>query len=191
NIDETLYDQIFTFNLQGIQEIERLKGDDINRYLLSAGTTGSSQLLQIEQDLTKEMERIFLPRGQKPVINQALKHVKEVDQTLRKAKMNQADYEKCNEEENQLQEKMKQMMEKNTQDETKLHEINQLLNHWSLIEERDVLLAKKQELGSISFPIDGSMRHDQLVEKLSIHKSHSHTLQDRINEYMRELQHIQ
>lgn len=191
NIDETLYDQIFTFNLQGIQEIERLKGDDINRYLLSAGTTGSSQLLQIEQDLTKEMERLFLPRGQKPVINQALKHVKEVDQTLRKAKMNQADYEKCNEEENQLQEKMKQMMEKNTQDETKLHEINQLLNHWSLIEERDILLAKKQELGSISFPIDGSIRHEQLGEKLSIHKSHSQTLQDRINEYMRELQHLQ
>lgn len=190
-IDESLYDQIFTFNLQGIQEIEKLTGDDINRYLLSAGTTGSNQLVKIEEELTKEMDRLFLPRGQKPLINQALKHVKEVDQALRKAKMNQAGYEKCNEEKNQLQEEMNQLIQNNKVNEAKLSEMNQMLNHWSFIEERDVLLAKQGQLGTISFPIDGSIRNEQLVEKLSIHKSHYNTLQDRIHEYERELHHVQ
>ncbi|NMH69576.1 AAA family ATPase [Bacillus sp. RO3] len=86
NLDRTTYQNIFSFNLEGLQNIQRLKKEDLNRYLFSAGSTGTDLLLQMDQDWQKERERLFKKSGRKPMINTVLTELKSLEKQVREGK---------------------------------------------------------------------------------------------------------
>ncbi|HVH95726.1 MAG TPA: AAA family ATPase, partial [Bacillus sp. (in: firmicutes)] len=54
SVDKSLFQSIFSFNLQGLQNVHHIKGEDIGRFLFSTGTVGSDRLLKAENELAKE-----------------------------------------------------------------------------------------------------------------------------------------
>jgi uncharacterized protein YhaN len=85
-MDRATYQNIFSFNLEGLQNIQRLKKEELNRYLFSAGSTGTDLLLQLEQDWQKEREQLFKKSGRKPKINEVLSQLKALEKQVREGK---------------------------------------------------------------------------------------------------------
>jgi len=84
-MDRRMYQSIFSFNIHGIQDVGRMKGEDISKYLLAAGTFGTDTLMNVEQHLQKEQDALFKPNGQVPnnpfpfLVNSRLKTEHRVD----------------------------------------------------------------------------------------------------------------
>ncbi|MEH7273728.1 AAA family ATPase, partial [Neobacillus vireti] len=94
NMDKGLYQAIFSFNIHGLQNIHQMKGEELGRFLFSTGTLGTERLAKTEAELQKELEARFKPSGKKPVINEKLKAVHELNSELTKAAAKNQEYEK-------------------------------------------------------------------------------------------------
>lgn len=86
-IDKTIFQAIFSFSVHGLQDIHSMKGDELGRYLFSAGTLGTDKLFHTESRLQKEMEQRFKPGGKKPLLNEKLKELREAQASLKNAEM--------------------------------------------------------------------------------------------------------
>ncbi|SDI74621.1 ATP-binding protein [Alteribacillus bidgolensis] len=84
NMDRTVFQGIFCFGLEGLSEIEQLKGDALNRYIYEAGMTGTKRVFQMDKDIDSELSALFKPKGKKPVINKSIKELNSQLMELRK-----------------------------------------------------------------------------------------------------------
>ncbi|PFA62583.1 hypothetical protein CN378_20375 [Bacillus sp. AFS015802] len=91
-MDRSTYQNIFSFNLEGLQNIQRLKKEELNRYLFAAGSTGSDLLLKQEQDWQKERDQLFKKSGRKPKINEVLSQLKALEKRVREGKEKNEQY---------------------------------------------------------------------------------------------------
>ncbi|PFG07185.1 uncharacterized protein YhaN [Bacillus sp. es.034] len=85
-MDQSTYQNIFSFNLDGLQNIQRLKKEELNRYLFTAGSTGTDLLLKLSQDWQKERELLFKKSGRKPKINVVLSELKDLEKQVKEGK---------------------------------------------------------------------------------------------------------
>jgi Uncharacterized conserved protein len=69
-IDRMLYQDVFCFDLDGLNGIEKKKPSELNHLLLGAGMTGSRDLTSLEQYLDKKTRAIFKKSGKNPALNQ-------------------------------------------------------------------------------------------------------------------------
>lgn len=92
SVDKSLFQSIFSFNLQGLQNVHHIKGEDIGRFLFSTGTVGSDRLLKAENELAKELESRFKPNGRNPLLNTKLKELRNLRTELQKAEENNEQY---------------------------------------------------------------------------------------------------
>jgi uncharacterized protein YhaN len=92
SMDKSLYQSIFSFNLQGLQNVHQLKGEELGRFLFSTGTVGSDRLLKAENELAKELESRFKPNGRNPLLNIRLKELRSLHNELQKAEKNNEQY---------------------------------------------------------------------------------------------------
>ncbi|MFB4163732.1 AAA family ATPase [Alteribacillus sp. JSM 102045] len=75
NMDRSIFQGIFCFGLEGLSEIDQLKGEALNRYIYEAGMTGTKQVFKMEQEIEEEMADLFKPKGKKPIINKNIKEL--------------------------------------------------------------------------------------------------------------------
>jgi len=92
-MDKATYQSIYSFNIHGLQEVHKLKGEDLNRYLFSASAVGSDQLMETESLLEKEMDKWFKPNGSRPLLNVQLNQLNETHKSVNEAKKEIANYE--------------------------------------------------------------------------------------------------
>ncbi|RKJ08365.1 nucleoside triphosphate hydrolase, partial [Butyricicoccus sp. 1XD8-22] len=91
-MDKKMYRSIFSCDLQGLQEIQHLKEEEIGKYLIAAATIGTDGLLRVEQQIQKELQELFKPGGRRPMLNDLLKNLRQQDQQLKRAKQESAAY---------------------------------------------------------------------------------------------------
>ena len=91
-MDKNLFQSIFSFNLQGLQNVHQIKGEDLGRFLFSTGTVGSDRLLKAENELAKELESRFKPNGRNPLLNAKLKELRSLRTELQKAEETNEQY---------------------------------------------------------------------------------------------------
>ena len=92
SVDKNLFQSIFSFNLQGLQNVHQIKGEDLGRFLFSTGTVGSDRLLKAENELAKELESRFKPNGRNPLLNTKLKELRSLRTELQKAEETNEQY---------------------------------------------------------------------------------------------------
>src|SRR5699024_11042736 len=79
-LDVSIYQAIFSFDLEGLQGLQQLQADELNDYLFHAGTTGQFSIRQLEKKLEKKQGELFLPKGQRPLLNAQLKQLEKLEQ---------------------------------------------------------------------------------------------------------------
>ncbi|MBM7586421.1 uncharacterized protein YhaN [Bacillus pakistanensis] len=165
-MDKTTYQSIFSFNIHGLQNLHRLKEEDINRYLFSAGLTGTDLLLQLENQWQKEMDGLFKKAGRKPIINEKLTRIRELEYKLQKAKEKNKDYSLHIGQLERVSADVKEInLEINDLDQKK-QRVKQWLDSWSLVEEYHHLIKHTSINKAPDFPVDGVKRYEKWQERL-------------------------
>ncbi|MFC4619079.1 AAA family ATPase [Camelliibacillus cellulosilyticus] len=82
-LNRELFAAIFSFDLNGLNGIDRLHWDDLNRFLFSAGMVGSSKIFEVEDALEKKIAGLFKPSGRVPEINQLLTEIKALNAKMK------------------------------------------------------------------------------------------------------------
>ncbi|WP_077615148.1 AAA family ATPase [Caenibacillus caldisaponilyticus] len=93
-VDREIYEAVFCFDLDGLNGIERMKADELNRYLFSVGMAGSARIHELEKTLEKRAGELFKPGGRNPAANQTLAELKALSEQLKSWEAKLADYRK-------------------------------------------------------------------------------------------------
>ena len=165
-VDKSTYQSIFSFDLNGLSELQRLSENEVSRFMLSAGLLGSDDLLKAEQHLQKEMDANFKPGGKVPKINQLLMDTKTAYESLNQAGQEQDRYE-------QYKSDFRQFSEEKEQTEDRLRKLrddiktcrNYLAAEPLLLEEAR-LSQKLKEMEGIIIPAEAEEQFQQLKKAL-------------------------
>ena len=189
NFDKGLFQAVFSFNLHGLQNIHQMKGEEIGKFLFSAGTLGTERLAKTESLLQKELESRFKPSGKKPILNGKLQVLHELNQELKKSAARNKEYEALVGNREHLLQEIEEL-------HGRLHEIQELkekLNEWSRIEnivkEEKRIKKELDGLGEINdFPARGIERLEKLMELIHPCKAKVSNTGDRIEQVKLELE---
>lgn len=180
-VDKGLFQSIFSFNLQGLQNVHQLKSEELGRFLFSTGAVGSDLLLRADMELQKELELRFRPNGKKPLLNEKLTALKEKHQQLKIAESNNSQYEELLKNRGRLEEsyieaeKKFRALEKES---TRLQEWGKIVAD---VKEKEVLEKKLERYAELTFPSDGLKRWEAIKEQILHSESRLKHLQRKID----------
>ncbi|WP_071459068.1 AAA family ATPase [Bacillus massilinigeriensis] len=163
-IDKNFYQSIFSFGFQGLQNIHNMKGEELGRFLFSAGALGGDKLMAVENDLVSRMEQLFKPGGKKPELNAALTELKELQESLKKAEKESAEYLRLLKEKEEHEQKLFSIQNELDQKNRRLARLKLLKQAMPWIVEGDKL---KKNLNDqpVAFPEGGLSRLDSILER--------------------------
>lgn len=164
-MDKGTFQSIFSFDLHGLQNIHQLKGEDLGRYLFSAGALGTERLLNAEKLLQKEMEQRFKPGGKRPQLNEKLKELREVYEALKKAESENKDYEQLMTDRGETERKLNDLSVQLVNSDSRVYKLKEIERVWPLMIEEKQLKTQLTEYENLSFPTDGISRLDRLIEQ--------------------------
>lgn len=162
------FEAIFSFSLLQLQGFEKMTEEELTRTLLSSGTTGIDTLAVVENQLIKELGELFKPTGRKPLINQKIEELRELETTYKHQREEVEKYEPSIKRLNELE----TIVEKIDQQEKKISMQLQRYLEWKQLKplkEKEIKLY--QELNLVKhqlFPTDGIRRFELIKDKLNI-----------------------
>lgn len=163
-MDKPLYQSIFSFNLQGLQNIHQLKKEDLGRFLFSTGAVGTDRLVSINSTLQKELDEKFKPSGKKPVINEKLKELKEVYGQLKSSENKNEGYWQMVRQRDELAEEISQLAQIEEDLLQELHQLQEWKKLEPVVKELEYVKEKIKEKPPTKFPVDGIKRLDQIIQ---------------------------
>ncbi|MFP7472687.1 AAA family ATPase [Niallia taxi] len=179
-VDKGLYQSIFSFNLDGLQNIHGLKSEEIGRFLFSTGVIGSDLIARTDTELQKELDARFRPNGKKPVLNELLVSLKDAHQQLKNA-------EKTNEQYSgllQRREELAQELEAEEDNAVSLKEDINKLESWleaaPIVAQTELLESKEEKYADLTFPNAGMDRWDRIKDRILTVQSRIQHVQNKI-----------
>jgi uncharacterized protein YhaN len=191
NVDKGLFQAIFSFNLHGLQNIHQMKGEEIGKFLFSAGTLGTDRLVLAEHELQKALDARFKPGGKKPLINEKLQELSNLNKELNLAASKNQEYESFVQQKNLLEQEMDEIHKTIKDLQTKV----EILNEWKKIEsfvkeEKWIRNELDKLMDANPFPPRGIQRLEALKPLLSSNKAQMISVSDRINHLKNEMEHL-
>lgn len=165
-MDKATYQAIYSFNIHSIQNVHKLKGEDVSRYLFSASAVGSERLMETENLLVKEQERLFRPHGKNPELNRSLNQLQETAKKLTAAKQAINRYEDLLEQLEKTEKTLQQMREKVQDIDRSIIEKKEWNRAYPLVVEKIELEKQLEKIGNPPFPHEGMRKLEQLESEL-------------------------
>ncbi|WP_075981534.1 ATP-binding protein [Bacillus massilinigeriensis] len=190
NMDKGMYQSIFSFNLQGLQNVHLLKNEDLGKFLFSAGTFGSERLMDVEGMLQKELDLTFKPNGKKPLLNERLIELKQAQLNLQRAGEQNNQYIKLIREIEEIQSKIYQSQSIHKSLVIEIQELNKWKNLIPLIREEQALLDELLPYEGLNFPVDGMKRLDQLDQFIKPYEGQLKSIEERIHSILDFLEEV-
>ncbi|MBN8199006.1 ATP-binding protein [Bacillus sp. NTK034] len=191
HIDKGLYQSIFSFNIHGLQNINQMKGEDLGRYLFSAGSLGTDHLVSAENILQKELESRFKPNGKKPSLNVKLKEMKQLHQELKKAEQNNEQYWALLREKENLENDLNRLHQRLDQAQQELLRLKEWQDLYPLIAEEQELFKEREKFTDLSFPANGLALLEKLESMIQPLEGRRASLESRIIILEQELENNQ
>jgi uncharacterized protein YhaN len=191
NIDKGLFQSIFSFNLQGLQNIHQMKKDDIGKFLFSAGTLGSEHLSITEMELQKELDTRFKPGGKKPSLNEKLFTLHQFNDELKKAVGKNQEYEQLIEEKEAIQKELTQNQESLNYFQERINKLGEWKKIHPLVMEAKWVCDEMNTLEKIHFPVKGIERFEKLNQLIQPYMAQISSLKERMIKIKNELETLQ
>lgn len=161
------YQSIFSFSALDLNDLRRMKEDDLGEVLLGIGLTGSNNIYSIEKRLDTKIGELFKPYGKKPAINQQLESLNDLFTSLQAYKSEEANYKGKKEEIALLSQEMNQLQSELQKGKFQLSTIEKQLHALPMIHDYQQLTAEfKKYPAAIAFPENGVERFEKVKEKL-------------------------
>lgn len=161
----TDFEAIFSFSLLQLQGFEKMTEEELTRTLLTSGTTGMDMLTNVETQFVKEMGELFKPTGKKPLINQKIEELRELEFEWKSQMEEVQKYEPSIKRLHELELIIAKMIE---QEKSISDQLQQYLRWKQLkpIKEKELELAQALEkVKHITFPVDGIRRYESIKDK--------------------------
>jgi uncharacterized protein YhaN len=166
-MNKRIYTSIFSFGIQGLQDIQTIKADDLSHYLLSTSVLGNDQLIELEKKIVKEMDSLFKPSGKKPELNQDLEGTALLSQQVHATKGHMLDYQQLVITEQTVESEINEIKEEIQAISLLNEKLNVFEQYHPLKTEWNTVRAAQECLGEKpKFPVDGIQRLDQLLSNL-------------------------
>lgn len=183
-MDKSLYQNIYSFNIHGLQGVHHLRSEDVGRFLFSSGVVGTDALLSLENKLVKEMDGIFKPSGKKPILNHEITILKEEHANIVKWQNQNNEYIDLLERKSDIEKGLDKLEHQKALLQSKIHEADRLKSIQPLLEESQTLQRHLEKLPSFEpFPEDGIKRLDQLQSQLKPYEAQLSALQQKVEEW--------
>ncbi|WP_171310404.1 ATP-binding protein [Enterococcus cecorum] len=145
-LDSQLFEQVFTFDQEQLQQITQLDEKHLQSALLSLGITGSQQLfLQAEQE-EKERNKIFTSRGRVLPLNQKLAEYQALQANIYTLAEKQKELAAQSQQLQSLKNAQKDLQKQWLSVQKQAQQIKQQQTHFSLFEEYQSLQQKDLQL---------------------------------------------
>ncbi|WP_113928240.1 AAA family ATPase [Bacillus sp. P14.5] len=191
-MDKAAFQGIYSFNIHGLQEISKLKEEDINRYLFSSGMTGTDALFKLEEQWQKELDRLFKKAGKKPEINQKLMEIKHIELQLKKAREKNENFTLLQEKKKNAEESLAAIREESDRRLEELNLIEALEKSWKDLCEYQDIRERLAELENLhSFPVNGLQRFEKWQSQHVHQKSAMEVTRTRLTELNETLEESQ
>lgn len=185
-MDKSIYQAIFSFNVHGLQNIQAMKGEELGKYLFSAGTLGTDKLFNAESALIKELELRFKPSGKKPLMNEKLKELKEVQTSLKQAEHQNEHYSELLSEKEAIERKIAQLEKNINEYEQRDAKLKEYKRNEQMVIEEAALQRKLEEYGPVVFPQDGLLRFEKIDQQLKPIQARMLWIKEKITSLMNE-----
>lgn len=166
-IDKKTYQTLFSFDLDGLQDMQKMNQKKLNRYFLSIGTLGNEQLLRVADKFEKQANELFKPTGRKPEINQKIRQVESKRKQLQKAKDKNEQYMEYYQQKVQLEESIQTSKEKRNETEESIilyQKLNANWNHYAEMQSIQQQIAKEK---LADLPEEGLYQLNNLQERIN------------------------
>ncbi len=163
-LDRETYEQIFSFDIHGLQTLHQLKEEQIGRFLFSAGMTGTDLIYQLENHLQKEMDLLFKKGGRKPVINLLLQRIKNEEKEWKRASELNDQYQNVVKKLEELKQQYIHAVREIEATELKWKHSNEILKKWHYLNERIMIEKSLEKEENLNLPKKGIQRMEQFNE---------------------------
>lgn len=191
NMDKGLFQAIFSFNIHGLQNIHQMKGEELGKFLFSTGTLGTERLQKSEAELQKELEARFKPSGKKPVVNEKLKAIHELNGELKKAAAKNQEYEALISNKENLQKEIERINNSLQEVKGEVEKLNEWQRIHSLVKEERWITTEIKLIGDSSFPVRGVERLEKVNQLIYPYNAQISSLMERITHLKKEIATIQ
>lgn len=187
HIDKNLYQSIFSFNIHGLQNVNQMKGEDLGRYLFSAGSLGTDHLVSAENILQKELESRFKPNGKKPTMNIKLKEMKQLHRDLKNAEKNNEHYWVLLQEKESIENDLKRIQHELEAQRQELSRLREWKDINPLLAEEQELIKEREKFTDMTFPANGLALLEKLESLIKPLEGRKANLESRISILEQEL----
>lgn len=185
-IDRNLYQSVFSFHLKGIERVEEMTKEQLNRYFLSAGALGTEQFLQRADQFKQQANQLYKPTGRVPEINRAIKQLETKKKAMETAKNRNAEYLEFlkrvdihNKEIDQHEGEKKKLQDK-------IENLRQVEQNWETVEEIKQLETEIEQLNTSNLSENGLYELNHLNQQIEEIRKKIHALQDTMKEFQNE-----
>lgn len=181
-MDKEWYQSIFSFNLEGIQYIDRMTKEKLNRYFLSAGTLGTEQFLKEADKLNTMASKLYKPTGRVPAINKKMKDVESKRKRVEAAKKKNSQYAELVNKKQEAEQTISSIREKMKETEEVISNLKRMEREWPRFEEMRSLQQELNRFPFESLPEDGlhqlnhfsntleNLRNSEVQEQEKLHQ---------------------
>ncbi|MEK3954630.1 ATP-binding protein [Psychrobacillus sp. FSL K6-1464] len=161
------FEAIFSFSLLQLQGFEKMTEEELTKTLLSSGTTGIDTLAIIENQFIKDMGELFKPTGRKPLINQKIEELRELETAYKHQLEEVGKYEPAIKRLNEIE----TIVEELDQQEKEISQQLQRYMEWKQLKPlKETEMDLNLELDLVkeqTFPSDGIRRFELTKDKLN------------------------
>ncbi|WP_034552900.1 ATP-binding protein [Carnobacterium funditum] len=165
-IDKTTYQALFSFNLFGIQKIQRMNKAKLNRYFLSVGSLGNEHLLKLADKFQTEAGKLYKQTGRVPEINKKIREVENKKQQLRIAKGKNNQYTHIYSEKEKYEQEIEKIKDARSENETHLEQLSRLAVNWNHFSEILAIQEDIRKNNIKNMPQDGLFQLNHLNQSI-------------------------
>ena len=164
--DRASFESIFSFSLLQLQGFEKMDEDELSRTLLASGTTGVDSLLQVGNQMGKEMGDIFKKSGRIPAMNVKMAELRMLEKELKDEQEKVAEYAPSIERVYEIETELSLLRKEEGIQQEQLRQLSVSRQLLPVQQEKEVLEKHLVQLRKGSFPSDGIRRFESLSGKL-------------------------
>ena len=189
-IDKSTYKGIYSFDVLGLQNINRnMDENQLQEYLLQAGALGSTQFTTMRTQLDERKNELYKRSGKNPIINQQIKQLNELENQIREQESHLESYHRLVDDKDKAERRLNHLHQ-NLLQLSKMHEAKQ--KELALHDQSQEWKALEHELNiePLDFPEQGIERYETSKQQSDQLKKDIGLRQEKLNQLKSENEQI-
>ena len=184
NVDQNLYQAVFSFNQKGLANIKDLSPDEVHHQLKQVGAVGSRQWDQLITSLVKRGDELYKPRGRKPQLNRHLDEYRRLAQQVARAGHKYDEYVAASRDQRRQEAAVQKWQQEEKNLAVQVNRLDQLIRLWPIY---DAWKKGQPQAVTVAVTSDDIEKVNQLRGQLSGLAAQLGTLRDEITRLQKDV----